>query len=340
MRDYGKVAPTFWTGRTGRRLRGNVDAQLLALYLFTGPASTMSGLFQLSLPAMAHETGLPLERVRQALEVLHQEDVAHFDEETDLVWVVNMIRFQVGEAMDPTDKRVIGLRREIAIYRGHPFVVALIERSQGAYHLPQVLLSPLRGASNGPSVALPAVKSNGHHVQNDRSKPLRSQDQDQDQDQEKDQEQEQGRPEGALVRVIPGLAPGRALSGPLTPNSGEIGEVVDHYRRLHPRAFPAGLRKSSRESKLLIGRLREGFTTDELKLAIDGYHTDPWHLGVNDRNMSYLGLDLIMRDSAHVQKGIEMQQRGPPMILSDKEKQGALASSAWIERMARTEGEE
>jgi hypothetical protein len=114
VRDYGKVSPTFWIGATGRRLRGNADAQVLALYLFTCPASTMSGIYTLSLPAMAHETGLTVDRVREAFVVLQQEDVAHYDENAELVWVENMIRYQVAEQLDERDKRVKGLQRELA----------------------------------------------------------------------------------------------------------------------------------------------------------------------------------------------------------------------------------
>ena len=97
MRDYGKVAPRFWSGGSGRRLRGDVDSQFLALYLMTCPAATMSGIYSTSIAHIAHETGLTELKTRRALSRLREEDIAHFDEEADLMWVVNMVRYQVAE---------------------------------------------------------------------------------------------------------------------------------------------------------------------------------------------------------------------------------------------------
>ena len=67
MRDYGVVSPQFWIGATGKRLRGNPDAQLLALYLMTSPHATMIGVFHCPILYMAHETGMPFEGASNAL---------------------------------------------------------------------------------------------------------------------------------------------------------------------------------------------------------------------------------------------------------------------------------
>ncbi len=62
MRDYSKISPQFWTGRTGRLLReAGPDVQHLAIYLISCPASNLIGLYYLPLVTMSHETGLPLE---------------------------------------------------------------------------------------------------------------------------------------------------------------------------------------------------------------------------------------------------------------------------------------
>ena len=67
MRDYGTVAPTFWTRGTGKALRGNADAQLMALYLCTCPNATVTGLFYLPLVTIMHETGLTEAVIRTTL---------------------------------------------------------------------------------------------------------------------------------------------------------------------------------------------------------------------------------------------------------------------------------
>ncbi|MFT3789627.1 MAG: hypothetical protein QM741_00825 [Rudaea sp.] len=61
MRDYGKVSPQFWIGKTGKRLRGNLEAQIVAMYLMTAPAASMTGVYYCPLVSIAHETGLDAE---------------------------------------------------------------------------------------------------------------------------------------------------------------------------------------------------------------------------------------------------------------------------------------
>lgn len=57
MRDYSKVNGQFWTGKTGKALRGDAQAQLVALYLVTSPHSNMIGVFHCPVLYIAHETG-------------------------------------------------------------------------------------------------------------------------------------------------------------------------------------------------------------------------------------------------------------------------------------------
>ncbi len=352
MRDYGKIASTFWTGETGRRLRGDPVAQVLALYLVSCPASTMTGIFVLSLPTMAHETGLSLDQVRSALRHLHEVDFAHFDEDRDLVWVVNMLRYQTGnQDMDIRDKRVPAIRQQLDRHRGHSFVKALLRGFEGALKgLMEPLGEALRRPSEGPSAALNLRDTPASEPKITRRKALRSQDQDQRQEQE--QEQDQKQPEGALVRAgdpsapepehglapVVGVLEERPVSLALGASKREereaVAEVVRHYRVHHPRFAPNGLRADSIEARKIRDRFVEGYTVEDLRQAIDGYHMDPHHLGMNERNQRYLDLELIVRDSKHVNRGIEFFQRGPPSGFSEKEKRGVYAAEKWIAKGA------
>jgi hypothetical protein len=134
MRDYGRVTPTFWTRGSGKKLRGHPDAQLVALYLFTCPAATMIGLYHLALPTIAHEIGLPVERVREALAKIGAPDVdiARYDEEEELVYLPGGAKYQIGEQLKPKDKRVKGIQAAVAHFGSHPFAADFRQRYMGA----------------------------------------------------------------------------------------------------------------------------------------------------------------------------------------------------------------
>lgn len=113
MRDYGTVSPQFWIGSTGKALRGNAHAQLLALYLMTNPHSNMIGVYHCPLLYMAHETGLPFEGASKALQSLIEADFCSYDEATETVFVHRMAAHQIAESLKPSDNRVKGVERDV-----------------------------------------------------------------------------------------------------------------------------------------------------------------------------------------------------------------------------------
>lgn len=192
MRDYGKVSPRFWTGTTGKRIRdlGPV-AQVVALYLLTCPASSMTGLYYLPLPTLAHETGLPIEGASEALRRLSEADFAHYDVAQEVVWVPEMARFQIAEELAPRDKQIVGIIREVAKHKKCRFVADFYERYRKAFHLPDG--SPYEGPPKAP----------------------RSQDQDQEQEQERGE---------TRVRATP---PSPAAASPRPGSGGSWGGLSD-----------------------------------------------------------------------------------------------------------------
>lgn len=168
MRDYGKVLTAFWTQGTGKRLRDDPDAQRLALYLMTCPASSMIGIFYLPLPTLCHEVGMREPAARKALARLKAEDFAHYDFDAELVWLPSGARIQLDETLKEKDHRRAGVLRELETYRRHPFARAFL----ALYGVPFGLGDPLGSPLEAPS------------------KPLPSQDQDQEQEQDQKQEQD------------------------------------------------------------------------------------------------------------------------------------------------------
>lgn len=155
MREYGKIAPQFWTGKTGKTIRTSGPyTQVVALYLLTSPSSTMLGLYYLPLPTLCHEVGCSLQAARKAIHALSQADFAHYDEPTEYVWVPNMARFQLGKSMKPSDKRISYVLKAVEVFRGTPFFNDFLTRYQQDFHLDG--LSPIEVPSkalDGPSEA-------------------------------------------------------------------------------------------------------------------------------------------------------------------------------------------
>jgi hypothetical protein len=95
-----------------------------------------------------------------------------------------------------------------------------------------------------------------------------------------------------------------------------IREVIAHYQTYHPKAKVPG--SDSGEWKKITARLREGYSVDDLKRAIDGCHLSRFHSGENDRNMKYQRLDLIVRDSGKVTEFMEIADNPKQPIVSEK----------------------
>lgn len=195
MRDYAKVVPRFWTGPTGIQIRAaGRDAQVLALYLFTCPAASMTGLYYIALPTLCHEAGFTLEEARTTLQVLADLRFAYYDEAAGLVWVVEAARYQIGELLVRDDKRIKGVVRELESFRGHAFARAFYARYRKPYCLPLMKLArPLRRALQGPSKAL---RSHEHE-------------QEQEQEQEQDKQHPPNPPAGAGGSAEAGAAKAR-----------------------------------------------------------------------------------------------------------------------------------
>lgn len=167
MRDYSVVSPRFWIGATGKELRGNAQAQVLALYLMTSPHANMIGVFHCPLIYMAHETGLGMEGASKALQSLIEAKFCTYEESSETVFVHRMAAFQIGDHLSEQDKRCKGVEREWNNIPSAQLRQAFFAIYSGAFHLPKQ-----------------AKKTRGSEAP---SKPPRSQEQEQDQEQDKEE---------------------------------------------------------------------------------------------------------------------------------------------------------
>ena len=150
MRDYSKVNGQFWTGKTGKALRGDAQAQIVAMYLVTSPHSNMIGVYHCPILYIAHETGLPIEGASKGLQRLIEGEYCTYDEASETVFVHEMAKYQIGESLSPNDKQVKGVQKQFDNLPQGRIKQEFFVRYAKAFHLNKTsgkskpLASPLR----------------------------------------------------------------------------------------------------------------------------------------------------------------------------------------------------
>lgn len=83
-----------------------VEIQLVAIYLLTCPHASILGIYYLPIAYIAHDLGIQPSVVTHALESLKSINFCLYDERTEYVWVIDMAKDQIGDKLEPKDKRV------------------------------------------------------------------------------------------------------------------------------------------------------------------------------------------------------------------------------------------
>jgi hypothetical protein len=139
MWPYFHVAPTIWTGQTGKEWKVlGAPYQLLGIYLQTAPAANPYGLYYLSRASIVDETGLALPTVSKVLAQFATSGYAVYDGDTQWCWVVNMTERQVLKNKRPlasTDNRIRGINAWYAGLPDNPFLGPYYERYHALVHL-------------------------------------------------------------------------------------------------------------------------------------------------------------------------------------------------------------
>ena len=91
--------------------------------------------------------------------------------------------------------------------------------------------------------------------------------------------------------------------------SGEARAVFDHWCAVMQKGGKTSF-DAKRRSKVQA-RLKDGYTAEQLKRAIDGCALTPHNMGANDRGEKYNDLELICRDAAHVDRFIANADNPP-----------------------------
>ncbi|WP_214051043.1 DnaT-like ssDNA-binding domain-containing protein [Morganella morganii] len=136
MRDYGKVSPQFWIGKTGKEIREKGhEALIVSMYLLTNPHANMTGMYYLPVIYMAHETGLGLEGASKGLRRCIEAGFCHYDEDAEVVWVIEMAKYQIAPALKASDNRCIGIQREYDSQPKNQFLSMFYQKYKDCFHM-------------------------------------------------------------------------------------------------------------------------------------------------------------------------------------------------------------
>lgn len=136
MRTYGTVSPLFWFGETGSKLKAEGPAaQLMALYLITGPNSNMTGIYHLTMAIVCSHIGFSEMAAASAMSSVVKAGFCKWDEEAEIVFVPMHAKYQIGESLKPGDKQRRKFITELKQFRKYKFFQEFLELYWDCYSL-------------------------------------------------------------------------------------------------------------------------------------------------------------------------------------------------------------
>lgn len=106
-------------------------------------------------------------------------------------------------------------------------------------------------------------------------------------------------------------------------SSDDVTEVFEHWRSVMGKSKRTVL---DNNRKRLIKKALSSYSLNDVKAAITGCSLSPHHMGRNDRNTVYNGLDLILRNAEKIEQFIGYSENPPANIHSlDSQRQSSNA---------------
>lgn len=110
MREYSKISPKFWVGKTGRAIKElGHHTRMVALYFITCPHANMLGIYYLPLAYITHDLMMTELEVNDAIKNLSYLDFCTYDSVAEYIWVHEMGKHQISEQLDERDNRIKGV---------------------------------------------------------------------------------------------------------------------------------------------------------------------------------------------------------------------------------------
>lgn len=94
-----------------------------------------------------------------------------------------------------------------------------------------------------------------------------------------------------------------------------VRDIFDYWKVSlnHPKAV-----LDSKRKRVISARLKDGYSAERIKQAIEGIKYSAHHMGQNDRNTIYDDIELICRDGKHVDMFAEIKERTPMFKGADR----------------------
>lgn len=221
---YGMLFTTFWTGESGKRIRGKTLAQLVGAYLFSAPLSNMIGLYYVPLSAICHDLGCSHKSLNTALDELRKADIAIYDHLTETVFVKTMaarrLSLAPGELISDSDAKRKCIPRMLRQLPKTPLLKDFLDEYRIILRLENMYDEDGQAISTTPPAdgqEAPSRPPQGPRPQE------QDQDPNQDPDQEQDQHQEQPRianAQQAAVGAVPPIPKKEPPPEPIKPKRG------------------------------------------------------------------------------------------------------------------------
>ncbi len=116
---YKSIDERFWTDPKVRRLP--VNEKLLLLYFITNPYTHYSGIYYMPLSVISEETGLPSKSIKNGLKILTIASFVQYDYEFNMIWVVKMASYQLGNIKNE-DKKYKGVANHFDTLHNCPLI--------------------------------------------------------------------------------------------------------------------------------------------------------------------------------------------------------------------------
>ena len=86
----------------------------------------------------------------------------------------------------------------------------------------------------------------------------------------------------------------------MSPKGNDALEIFNHWKSVMKKGNNSLL--NTKRTKAITARLKEGYTVEQIKLAITGCSMTPHNMGQNDNSKKYDDLELICRDGSNVER--------------------------------------